>query len=235
MRIPMFSLALWSFMKPCMIRNVLFQMTMNNNPVGYNKARKIICEDEIFNNDIYTNNIIEKNYNCEHIIPQSIFLKKDPYKSDMHALFRTNEKINNFRSNYVFREYSSLVDEMSEMSTIGCNGTAVNWENNDICIIKEPKRKKVVPAPWSRGRIARSIGYFHIRYPELNEELENLLPYNLMLKWNYQDPIKKSEVLRNNKIYEIQNNINPFIADKDLMKYCFKDKITIDLSKYESF
>ena len=78
MRIVLCSLALWSFMKPCMIRNVLYQMTITNNPIGYNNARKIIREDEIFNNDIYTNNIIDKTYNCEHIIPQSIFLKKEP-------------------------------------------------------------------------------------------------------------------------------------------------------------
>lgn len=231
----MFALSLWPFTKPHMIRNILHQMTITNNPIGYNTARKIIREDELFNNDIYTNNVIDKCYSCEHIIPQSLFSKKEPYKSDMHALFRTNERINTFRSNYVFREYNSVVDGTSELNIMGCNGMPTNWENNDICIIKESKKKNVIPAPWSRGRIARSIGYFHIRYPELKDDLEYLLPYDLMLKWNYQDPIKKTEVLRNNKIYGIQNNINPFIVDKELMKCCFEDKTSIDLSKYETF
>ncbi len=45
----------------------------------------------------------------------------------------------------------------------------------------------------------------------------DLLPWalSLMLQWHEQDPVSQKEIDRNNAIYQIQNNRNPFIDNPE--------------------
>ncbi len=38
-------------------------------------------------------------YNCEHVVPQSWFNKRNPMKGDLHHLFACESRCNSFRSN----------------------------------------------------------------------------------------------------------------------------------------
>lgn len=57
------------------------------------------------------------------------------------------------------------------------------------------------------GDVARIILYMHIAW---NYEI-NVGNLNMFLSWHEQDPVSEFERQRNNRIYEYQNNRNPFI------------------------
>ncbi len=68
------------------------------------------------------------------------------------------------------------------------------------------------PRPIARGNIARSIFYMHMEYGVPVDK--NML---VVLKgWNRQDPPSKQELLRNNRIEELQGNRNQFIDNPTL-------------------
>lgn len=46
---------------------------------------------------------------------------------------------------------------------------------------------------------------------------------NLLLKWSRQDPVSDKEVARNDAVYKIQNNRNPFIDNPSLAEYIWGD------------
>lgn len=46
---------------------------------------------------------------------------------------------------------------------------------------------------------------------------------NLLLKWNDQDPVSTKEVNRNNAVYKIQGNRNPYIDHPEMIKYIWSD------------
>ena len=41
----------------------------------------------------------------------------------------------------------------------------------------------------------------------------------MMMQWNAQDPVSQKEIDRNNKVYPIQNNRNPFIDHPEYAEY----------------
>ncbi len=68
------------------------------------------------------------------------------------------------------------------------------------------------PRPIARGNIARSIFYMHGQYG-VPIDLKMLA---LLKKWNREDPPSKQEILRNNRIEELQGNRNPYIDNPAL-------------------
>ena len=59
-----------------------------------------------------------------------------------------------------------------------------------------------------KGDVARMIMYLNLRY---NESFSDIGSLNLFLKWNKEDPVSNFELQRNEKIFEVQGNRNPFI------------------------
>lgn len=47
---------------------------------------------------------------------------------------------------------------------------------------------------------------------------------NLLLQWHRQDPVSQKEIDRNEAVYKIQNNRNPFIDDPNLAEYIWGNK-----------
>ena len=62
----------------------------------------------------------------------------------------------------------------------------------------------------------------------------NLTEYSLsfLLDWHHQDPVSQKEIDRNQAVYGIQNNRNPFIDYPELVEYIWGNRVgqTIDLS-----
>ena len=63
-------------------------------------------------------------------------------------------------------------------------------------------------ASWSSDQLAGN------KYPALSS-----WSITLLLKWNRQDPVSTKEINRNNAVYGIQNNRNPFIDHPELAEY----------------
>lgn len=135
--------------------------------------------------------------NVEHTWPQSRFndrFSDDLQKADLHHLFPTDSKINAVRGNNIFGEVAQdLVEFRCADSRFGL-GTAGGKE-----VFEPPTDHK--------GNVARALFYFSIRYDLPIDDREEVV----LRKWNREDPVDTEELRRNDEIYRIQGNRNPFV------------------------
>ncbi len=140
--------------------------------------------------------------NCEHTWPQSRFTENHPRShqvSDLHHLFPTNSVANSVRSNYRFSEVKG--NNSNALCSPSHLGQYAELYKGDY------RSSFFEPPTEHRGNVARALFYFSIRYDiKISYEEEVYLR-----KWNDEDPVDRDEIDRNNEIYRIQNNRNPFI------------------------
>lgn len=158
-------------------------------------------------------------WNKEHIIPQSIFGRASPMVSDLHHLYPTDGKVNCVRNNYPHGYVSIASYESSNHTKIGGGDYNRNHaQSGTFCEVPDEYK----------GDIARTYFYFVTRYqnelvswgdyaPLNNTTFPSLKKWaiNVYLEWNDMDPVSEKEIKRNNAIYKIQNNRNPFIDYSD--------------------
>jgi len=127
--------------------------------------------------------------------------------TDIHHLRAVDRSVNSDRSNLFYDNGGTPNSEATE-----CKSDSDSWEPRDAV----------------KGDIARMIFYMAVCYegengdPDL--EMTNDMSYSkdkytepyfgklsTLLQWNEQDPVDDIEKARNEKVYTIQNNRNPFI------------------------
>lgn len=156
-------------------------------------------------------------YNREHTFPQSWFGGSvSPMVSDVHHIYATDKKVNNTRSNFPFGNVSSATFTSLYGGKLG-TGSNFGYVSTVFEPIDEYK-----------GDIARAQLYMATRYDNLiagwinngnaNDVLAgNTYPaydlwyINLLISWHNLDPVSDKERKRNDAIYAIQNNRNPFV------------------------
>lgn len=135
--------------------------------------------------------------NVEHTWPQSRFTGKHPkemQKSDLHHLFPTDSQMNSLRGNTTFGE----VDR--DLQKTKCAASKFGPGKSGGREIFEPPQSH-------KGRVARALFYFSIRYDiPISAEEEMALR-----KWNKEQPIDEKEIARNDEIFKAQGNRNPFV------------------------
>jgi len=148
-------------------------------------------------------------FNREHSWPQSWFNGLTPSYSDLFHIYPTDGWVNNKRNNYSYGEVSSPTWTSLNGSKLGLN-TTVGYALTVFEPINEYK-----------GDLARGYFYMSTRYmgedslwstsDATNKSV--IVPWELcvLLKWHQQDVVSTKEINRNNAIYKIQNNRNPFI------------------------
>lgn len=156
-------------------------------------------------------------YNREHSFPKSWFSDASPMHNDLFHLYPSDGYVNGIRGNLVFGE----VGTANYTSTNGCK------RGNNVF----PGYSGTVfePADEYKGDLARTYFYFATRYEDRIAGWENndndadaalngtTFPVyeqwyiNLLAKWHNQDPVSQKEIERNNTIYAIQGNRNPYI------------------------
>lgn len=157
-------------------------------------------------------------YNREHIIPQSLFSKKEPMRSDVFHLYPTDGYVNNRRSDYPHAEVGSISYSSNNSFTI-VGTSSTSGVSGNVC----------EPNDIYKGDIARTYFYFVTAY---QDKVSSFKPYaafsndsypslskwaiNLYLKWAKEDPVSEKEIKRNEAIYQLQGNRNPFIDYPDL-------------------
>ena len=201
-----------------------------NKILSYSSAKKWLKGNDI-KNIIYGNDTSISSLNCEHIVPQS-FLKKynidKKSRSDLHILYLTNSRLNSHRQNYKFNNlyYNYiLLDEKGNKNT-----------TNTHCK-KDTKKREFEPPEKSKGKIARSVGYFYWNYSPVFED--KLLNRKLLVDWNRQYKVTKEEKERNEEIFKVQKNKNIFIQYPILVPILFSSPIfflikTINYSRYKN-
>ncbi len=139
-------------------------------------------------------------FNCEHVVPQSWFEKRQPMRADLHHLFTCEPDCNSFRSNIPYFDFDPAFE--AEMSDCG------RREGDKF----EPEM--------NHGVVARSTLYFLLRYPnEIGEEPRELQRDRLkVLKhWHRAHKVTRYELHRNAVIAKAQGNRNPLIDFPDLI------------------
>ncbi|MBZ9593822.1 endonuclease [Streptomyces erythrochromogenes] len=133
-------------------------------------------------------------FNCEHVVPQSWFAKKEPMRGDLHHLFACESTCNSFRGNIPYFDFPDF-DE------------AVRHD----CGRRDPG--KFEPSE-GKGPVARATLYFLLRYPgRIGDEARELQRSGLemLLNWHRDHPVDVYEQHRNAAIAEMQGNRNPLI------------------------
>jgi endonuclease I len=167
-------------------------------------------------------------YNREHTSPQSWFASASPMVSDMFNVYPTDGKVNGERSNYPYGEVGTPTYTSANGSKLGTSSSA-----DYAGVVFEPVDQY-------KGDIARTYFYMATRYAGLCESWSSgaevvystanlgftTFAMNLFLKWSREDPVSAKEILRNNAVYGIQNNRNPFIDNPGLEEYIWGNKST---------
>lgn len=155
-------------------------------------------------------------YNREHSFPQSWFNSASPMVSDLYHIFPTDGKVNGQRANFPYGEVSAPTWTSLNGSKLGPN-TYPGFSGT----VFEPRNEY-------KGDFARGQLYMVTRYETQaagwtgNGNANDVLAGNtypsyddwyvkLMYKWHQQDPVSQKEIDRNNAVYALQNNRNPYV------------------------
>jgi len=220
------------------LRDYFYEETNRNyKHIKYDNVCEIF-HNEINKIDLYgdVNNTEEKK-NLEHVCPKSYFKKhpeKDIMYSDMHNLFLCNSKLNHHRENFKYVDVDDYNFDYTEKFFDNEGEQIDNYKDfykNQGCIMTVNKNNNViVPNDYSRGKVARSIAYFVIKYKCINK-IEEIISIDTMIKWALQDPVDNEEYFKNILCFKHQGNYNPFITDPELVAYCFLDKTKLDIEE----
>lgn len=175
-------------------------------------------------------------YNREHSFPKSWFNDASPMYTDLFHLYPTDGYVNNRRSNYPFGEtdrptYTSDdgFSRLGPSSVSGYSGTVFE------------------PADEYKGDFARTYFYmvtcYENRISGWNSDMLDGRSYpgftqwalDMLLRWSAEDPVSDKETARNNAVYRIQGNRNPYIDFPGLEQYVWGDKtdVAFDPDNYE--
>jgi endonuclease I len=163
-------------------------------------------------------------YNREHSWPKSWFNDLTPMYSDLFHLFPTDGQVNGMRSNYNYGNVSSPTWTSKNGSKLGPNTfpgfTGTVFE----------------PIDAYKGDFARGHMYMSVRYyledsgwsSSNGTNKAELLPWyaNLLYSWSVLDTVSAKEINRNNAIYGIQKNRNPFIDHPEYATEIWKTTMT---------
>ena len=180
-------------------------------------------------------------YNREHSFPKSWFGEAAPMYTDLHHLYPTDGFVNGKRANYPFGEtngedYKSANDfsKLGDCTYPGYTGTVFE------------------PADEYKGDFARTYFYMVTCYEDQlpswyssNTEARPTLDgnkypglsewqLNMLMTWAKNDPVSEKETNRNNAVYAIQNNRNPFIDYPGLEEYVWGTLTTASFS-YDNY
>ncbi len=154
-------------------------------------------------------------YNREHSIPKSWFNDASPMVTDLIHVVPTDGYVNGKRSNYPFGEVASASWTSQNGSKLG--SSAVSGYSGTV----------FEPIDEYKGDFARIYFYMTVCY--MNKNLGatsnsmftsgNLKPWalSMLIQWSNEDPVSEKEIARNNAVYQIQGNRNPFVDYPELV------------------
>lgn len=168
-----------------------------------------------------------KGLNREHAFPKSWWGGSTdvPAYIDLNHLYPSEARANQAKSNYPLGEVSQSTFD----NGITLVGYAVNGQGGGAQKVFEPDDEY-------KGDFARTYFYMVTCYQNLTWKYTYMVQNNtyptlnswaldLLLKWHREDPVSQKEIERNETIYGIQNNRNPFIDFPDLAEYIWGNKV----------
>ena len=174
-------------------------------------------------------------YNREHSFPNSWFGGKvQPMYTDLHHMYPTDKLVNNKRSNNPFGETNGeMFKSANDFSKLG----KCTYRGYDGTVFE--------PNDEYKGDFARTYFYmvtcYEEKLPDWYEQCSDSKPtldgkkypglaewqLEMLMKWSEQDPVSEKEIARNNAVYDIQYNRNPFIDYPGLEQWIWGDKMDV--------
>ena len=184
-------------------------------------------------------------YNREHSFPKSWFGGEvTPMFTDLHHIYPVDGYINGRRSNNPYGETNgNTYKSANDFSKLGA------------CTYPGYTGTVFEPADEYKGDFARTYFYMVTCYEEkLHDWYTNFGPttevddvldgttypafttwqLNMLMNWAKNDPVSEKEIARNNAVYAIQNNRNPFIDYPGLEEYVWGSMTTTAFS-YDNY
>lgn len=156
-------------------------------------------------------------YNREHSFPTSWFNDQSPMNSDLFQIYPTDGYVNQKRGNYPYGV------------TNNASWTSTNGSKLGPCSTSGYSGTIFEPIDEYKGDIARTYFYMATRYfgedagwpgsPMFDGAQPKEWALNMLLIWHQNDPVSVKEIDRNNAIYQLQNNRNPFIDHPEFANY----------------
>jgi len=228
------------------LREAINQIISDHKVINYSstdEAMSIIDVDPMNKNNvilIYSrrsdpiSNCCSDGWNREHLWPNSYGIdSKGLAYSDIHALRPCDSNVNSSRGNKHFDE--SNPDSRYYKFPSHPEATLCSSDNNSWS-----------PPESLKGDIARAMFYMDIRYEgndgesdlELTDDLTEITSSNskmgslkTLLIWHILDPVSEKEKIRNDRVYEIQKNRNPFIDRPQWVSSIWENPLQISISK----
>ena len=164
-------------------------------------------------------------FNREHSFPKSWFNDETPMYTDLFHLYPTDIKVNSQRSNYPFG--------------VCANGTRLTngklYGKGKLGTSTYPGYGGIVfePDDEYKGDFARTYFYMVTCYknelstwpgsPQLDRSNKykafSTWSINMLMEWTRLDPVSEKEIKRNDAVYSIQGNRNPFIDHPELAEF----------------
>lgn len=166
--------------------------------------------------------------NREHSLPKSWWggSTTTPAYVDLYHLYPSEKDANMAKSNFPLGEVSTP----SFNNSITKVGFPVSGQGGGA-------QKVFEPADEYKGDFARTYFYMATCYQNLHwtEKYTYMLSnntfptlnawsVNLLLKWHRQDPVSEKERTRQEEVYKVQSNRNPFIDYPELAEYLWGNK-----------
>ena len=226
------------------MKNALYNIIKEHKRISYGSGEDktwgaFYTTDAVIENgkrralDMYSN---EKRYfgdkgsavegmNIEHSVAKSWWggTTNNAY-CDLHHLNPSDQNANSRKSNYPLGEL-----------------TSVSWDNGVTFVgkanIDGSSQNAYEPCDEYKGDFARVFMYMFTCYQDLTWEYTwmnyekstypTLKPWAvaLLLKWHKQDPVSEKEINRNNAVFAIQGNRNPYVDYPQLADYVWGDSI----------
>ena len=170
-------------------------------------------------------------YNREHSVPNSWFGGSvAPMYTDLFHLYPTDGYVNSKRGNLP-------IGKVTNTSWTSTNGSKIGTSN-----ISGYSGQVFEPIDSFKGDFARTYFYMAVCYMDKNLGVEtqsnfsggDLKPWakQLLLQWAALDPVSQKEIDRNNAVYQLQHNRNPFIDYPELAEKIFgSDSTPFSLNK----
>jgi hypothetical protein len=167
--------------------------------------------------------------NREHSFPKSWWggSTNVPAYIDLNHLYPSEQAANTAKLNYPLGKVntSSTVSFNNGVSKVGY---PVNGQGGGAAMVFEP-------ADEYKGDFARTYFYMATTYQDYKWKYTYMVVNNtyptlsswaidLLLEWSRNDPVSEKETLRNDAVYKIQNNRNPFIDYPELAEYIWGNK-----------
>ncbi len=179
-------------------------------------------------------------FNREHSVPQSWFSEASPMKADLFHVYPTDGYVNNRRSNFPFGEVSNPTYTSGNGSKLGKS----SFEGYSGTVFE--------PIDEYKGDFARTYFYMSTCYANkvggwgsganvvFTGSFPHLTKYavDLFAKWNAMDPVSEKEINRNNAVFKIQKNRNPFIDHPEYVAAIYDSKynqeVEVDEAKVQN-